>query len=621
MKAWWARLGAQRWFWRLVAGAALGAYLGEALYFAHHQRPVLDEGLYLYKGLLFVRGIYRPFQPYGPWTNHMPLSFLIPGYVQAWFGPGLRAGRYFAVLVGLLLWVGVWVLTRRFAGERWAAWAMVAAAAMPVWARVYSLAISEGLAAMLLVWSVVAALHPLQRRRDAALAGLISGLLVMTRINMAPVPIVLAFFFWRRHGWRRALWFVVPTAVVVGGLHALYWPDIVRLWAKWLPGKKFPGLVTWQWSIPGEPVWAGRHESLIARVDTAAGFWQTYALAWVSLTLATVVALRPFRRPKECLLGAAAVRLVVLLSWFLVLLHAAATLSGQNFPGRLLIYGAFFAPLALIALPLGLSLPDPPPFLRAATLAVAGLTAVAVGVGNAHTILRGVESGNAALQFIPLEAVGHWSHWFVRRLVGAPGWRHRLLLGAFLGGGAFGVGWLVRRRYPWQRSASAAAGLMLTLTLLSPFPWMSGYFREYDCGTADMLRQTEETAFALQKYIPEGVTLYWRAYSPVALLYLPLSVHTFPQQFNGMYSYRLGGDGDALERHGFWNQASARRWLAQSDVAVIEARYLPTKVTDKETWRTLFARAGFRRVGATPPTDPCHASTQLLIYRPLSARP
>ncbi len=46
---------------------------------AHFQVPVLDEGLYLYKGLLFVSGRYQPFQDYGPLTNQMPFAFLIPG--------------------------------------------------------------------------------------------------------------------------------------------------------------------------------------------------------------------------------------------------------------------------------------------------------------------------------------------------------------------------------------------------------------------------------------------------------------------------------------------------------------------------------------------------------------
>jgi hypothetical protein len=68
--------------------AAAFALIGAGLYLlhswasAHGQASVLDEGLYLYKGYLFASGRYWPFADNGPWTNHMPLSFFIPGWIQ-----------------------------------------------------------------------------------------------------------------------------------------------------------------------------------------------------------------------------------------------------------------------------------------------------------------------------------------------------------------------------------------------------------------------------------------------------------------------------------------------------------------------------------------------------------
>ncbi len=90
-----------------AAAALLGlVYAGWGLFFAHTSNSLLDEGAYLYKGFLFVTGRYWPYQDYGPWTNHMPLSFLIPGAIQALFEPGLRTGRYFMVVVGLVMLAG-----------------------------------------------------------------------------------------------------------------------------------------------------------------------------------------------------------------------------------------------------------------------------------------------------------------------------------------------------------------------------------------------------------------------------------------------------------------------------------------------------------------------------------
>src|ERR1035437_3796573 len=113
-----------------LAAALLGAavYLAFSIHFANTQRPTIDEGLYLYKGYLFAKDIYHPYQDYGPRTEYSPLSYLIPGYIQVWFGPGLQTGRIFAIIVGVLALLGLWASARRLAGSWWAALAVWAVA-------------------------------------------------------------------------------------------------------------------------------------------------------------------------------------------------------------------------------------------------------------------------------------------------------------------------------------------------------------------------------------------------------------------------------------------------------------------------------------------------------------
>ena len=74
---------------------------------ARTKTSFLDEGLYVYKGCLFANGAICPFADYGVWTNHAILSFLIPGYIQKWFGPGLDTGRYFMIFLSLLTLLGL----------------------------------------------------------------------------------------------------------------------------------------------------------------------------------------------------------------------------------------------------------------------------------------------------------------------------------------------------------------------------------------------------------------------------------------------------------------------------------------------------------------------------------
>ncbi|HSV85713.1 MAG TPA: hypothetical protein VLH85_04005, partial [Levilinea sp.] len=43
-------------------------FLIQAVIYAHVHDVTMDEGTYLMKGLVFIRGDYLPFQEYGPWT-------------------------------------------------------------------------------------------------------------------------------------------------------------------------------------------------------------------------------------------------------------------------------------------------------------------------------------------------------------------------------------------------------------------------------------------------------------------------------------------------------------------------------------------------------------------------
>src|ERR1044071_8781195 len=96
-------------------------YIAQSWYFVNSLDSIGDEGSYLYKGYMFARGDYAPFQEYTFWTNKAPLAFLIPGYIQLWFGPGLRVGREFAIILSVLILLGVWITARRLGGKNWAA--------------------------------------------------------------------------------------------------------------------------------------------------------------------------------------------------------------------------------------------------------------------------------------------------------------------------------------------------------------------------------------------------------------------------------------------------------------------------------------------------------------------
>ena len=169
--------------------AEFTAVIGGIFYFiqsvisAHTQLSYLDEGAYLLKGFLFATGKYWPFQDFGPWTNHMPLSFLVPGWVQVLFGPGLRTGRYLAVFLSLLMLVGIWILGRRLGGVWWAAALVWYFAINGPAIKTYSVMGSQGLVACILVWILVLVLGPGRKFWQVIIGTFLAGILLLTRIN------------------------------------------------------------------------------------------------------------------------------------------------------------------------------------------------------------------------------------------------------------------------------------------------------------------------------------------------------------------------------------------------------------------------------------------------------
>ncbi len=265
----------RRWLqtpWLAEALAGIGGlwYTLQLWGFAHLQESVLDEGAYLYKGYLFASGQYIPYQPYGPWTNHTPLAFLIPGAIQLLFGPGIRTARYASIVMAVLMLLGVWILARRFGNRWWAAAAVWALALNPAMLKAYSTAVSQGLVACMLVWTLVLVMGERRPLWQIVLGSGLAGLMVMTRINMLPVlPLLVLYIFWQ-HGWKTAMFSTVTLGAVVVFWHALYWPDILQVWAR-LPRAWTPFLNDWRLPEGYPSSW----KPVVSMEDRIASLFQT----------------------------------------------------------------------------------------------------------------------------------------------------------------------------------------------------------------------------------------------------------------------------------------------------------------------------------------------------------
>ncbi len=194
------------------------------------------------RGNSFIKGILRPFPR--QW-NRPPVPaiglFDPRGGSKSWFGAGLRTGRYFSIFCALVMLAALWLTARRLGGK-WRAAAVVWAIALtPISIQIYTLAITQALVACLLAGSLFFVLGgwPLWH---IIIGAVLAGLTVMTRQNLLPlIPLLVAYVFWQ-HGKRAGWWALAGCLLPVLIIHVIYWPNILELWAVWLPARLTPFL-------------------------------------------------------------------------------------------------------------------------------------------------------------------------------------------------------------------------------------------------------------------------------------------------------------------------------------------------------------------------------------------
>lgn len=602
----------------LLAGVI---FLIQLWIFAHTQASVLDEGLYLYKGLLFASGKYVPFQDYGPLTNHMALAFLIPGYIQLWFGAGLRSARYFAILVSMLMLLGLWLSARRQGGRWLATGAVWALALNPGLAKLSSMAISEGLIACMMVWVMVLILGEKRSRWQVILGAGLAAILVMTRINLLPtLPLVILYIFWQ-HGKVTGIWATLLAAGIFILLHALYWPNVLRLWAYWLPSKIAPFLATWQAPAGALPSWAP-DPSLKPRLMSLLQSLRLHFIAWMGVLTSWILWPR-----KSAWKSQAHLRAAIFLSLLFVsnaTMHVWASLGKDYCVFCFPIYTTFFAATGVLLLVTVLSgwQPDLPRYRQILAVSVILGMAALIGLGTyqdfnqlfpaparqavALKVPSFILKGGVEL-WVVLANKFHLSDSTARQLLRAiPATLAGLLAGSVILALAWAAWRLLKSKVTFGRFAlvfTLAVSLLATPTFV-----LGGSYTSYDC-TGDTLASYEAVGAHLARLIPKGSTVYWKGgLSPVPLLYLP-DIHIYPSQLNGDYSLRLGGDTDALLRYDWWSIPLAKQWASQADILLIEEKYYSGWLKDVAN------SPDFTELPISPPAAPCRNDSQIHIFQ------
>ena len=598
-----------------------GAYGIQSLVYIFTSRSMLDEGLYLVKGWYFATGQYTPFQDYGVLTNHMPFAFLIPGYVLKFFGANLLSGRVYAIALSLTALAALWVLARRLGGAWWGSFVVWALALNVAQVRIYSLALSQVLIAALVAGTLLISLRRDMRPWQVIAAGLLMGALVMVRINMLPLAILWLLYVWWQHGHKKMLTAAASFASIVIFCHVLYWPNILRLWAYWIPQGWIPGLEPFYspWDkftgIQITSGWAWLTNLDDVTWNPIISFWQGVRFNFaVMIGVLLNLLLWPVHKswPDKFTFRAA----IFLNTSFLVLLlvHMWAALGEQSctafcFSG----YTTFFSGIGLLAIVV-----TAPHWRRSLHWVHQGLVVLVLLIVGAGVGFGTADKTGKFLAEFPIPRLsgpaplwGYFENKFgvsyrdARKIIPA-------LAGFVTALGLLAFAVLAGLRWKLAKSFSLASRGMMALFaigfMLSPTPIFSLGDESLQCG-GNLIQAYQKAGSELFPLMRSGERLYYQGpNSPAILLYLP-KVEIYPPQLNNVFSFSLdanNSDSDKLLKFGYWNQALKVQWMAEADLVLLEARQY-------EDWKSLVETGILNIAYVSEPLEPCRGKDSGLV--------
>ena len=612
----------QPWLPYVTAIVLGGAYLIESWISLHTQESVLDEGAYLYKGFLFVSGQYRIYQDYGPWGNHMPLSFYIPGVVQTLFGPSLAVGRYFAWLLGALTLLGLWVLARRLGGVWWAALTLLLVGLSPILISNYSLATSQVLIACMLMWTLVFTLGDNRPAWQIFSGVFLASIMLLTRINLTPVLLILLIYVFWQHGSKIGWKALLFAGIVVLGGHLIFWPGILRMWAAWLPRMATPFLNPWRVANPGTPSWNPSIDLQDRLLSFSNGVLEHFpaVIAWLAI-LPLLFHPKYFKRKSDFRAG------LFLWGLFCVLFfaHAWASLTNNYCVYCFTIYLTFFTPVGLLFLIFYVNNIIWEQQLSSTYLGYLGLITLFVsplmGLSTAKAFgpwlwnlplprikAGAIQPGSAPIGGMIQNAFGlDLQPTYLVLAIGCS-----VFIGILCLSGGLAAWRMIRAknlklRLPVYLTLLVAG--LIAVGLLVGQRVAQAEIEDDACADGMLLTSTAQAGNYLADLIPAGSLVYWNGYLSVAPLLSTPGIQIYPPQINNGYSYRLGGDAQELVRFGLWNDEMKKRWLEEADYITIETRRFSSE------WAQILKPGQYQPLPPSPPVNPCKPNSAILVFK------
>jgi hypothetical protein len=425
--------------------------------------------------------------------------------------------------------------------------------------------------------------------------------------------------------------------------HALYWPEILQLWAR-LPRAWTPFLDAWRLPHGYKSIW----KPSVTLAERVASFFQTIQFHFTSMVgVLAAILLWPSRKRWRSKADFRSAVFLLTLFVALLLIHMREALGREYCVFCMAGYVAFFSVVGILLIALTASAwrQQLPVWLQGLVALLIISISAGIGYGSFEAIGYSLYNlsipqwliGSSTPGYAPLGAI------LVNRFGLEAALLRRLLplvFGATAGALMLIVAMIVKyladrralrqadRRAPERSGAEGEMGarspkvrpsygywavvvFLAAGTLLAPTSLLGGGYRSYDC-SGDVIASYETVGRYLAENIPPGSRVYWRGQlSVVPLLYVP-DIRIYPAQINGDYSFLTSGDDlDLIVRFGKWNQALAEQWAAEADYVLIEQRRF-------RGWlRDLMLTDGYEELGPAPLTVACRDNSRIRIFKRL----